>query len=406
MASKIKDCVRDYTIQKIFDVGCGDCARIKDIFSEHVTYIGADKNAVCIEKNRTLYSGTTSFVVFDITKDSIPEGMDLILCRDLLGHLSLNALLQGLENIRRSKAKFFLATTFMNRPFKALSDTADWHTQWQPLSLCSAPLYFPMPLEVYSERCNESFPKYMDKSLALWPVNAIPEFIPRKIFQLWHTKDLPPLLKEAGERIRAENPEFEHHVYDTAECDRFIEDNFEPRVLAAYRKLLPAAFRADLCRFCILYIYGGIYVDISFEPINGFTFLRLIHKEHFSSEVRLHPYGNDPHKGVSIGFMAVKQKSERILTCINKIVDNIEREDYGQGPYDITSAVVLGSCFTEEERKALREVRRVVSGSLNGYSYYGGGILRRMPDYDKGLPGRSGQSYLQDWWHKKVFRKT
>ena len=77
------------------------------------------------------------------------------------------------------------------------------------------------------------------------------------------------------------------------------------------------------------------------------------HKEHFSSEVSLYPYDDFPYKGVSIGFMVVNKGNERLISCINKIVNNIEREDYGQGIYDITSAVVLGSCFTEEEKKNL-----------------------------------------------------
>jgi mannosyltransferase OCH1-like enzyme len=294
----------------------------------------------------------------------------------------------------------------MNRHFKRLTQGEPWYTQWQPLCLFAAPLSLPLPLEICSERCEENFPHYIDKSLALWPVSSIHECIPRKIFQTWHTKDLPPVLKRAGQRIRAENPDFEHYVYDSQECEQFIEKHFEPRVLEAYRKLLPLAYKADLWRFCVLYIYGGIYVDISFEAVNNFTFLEVIHKEHFSSEVSLYPYDDFPYKGVSIGFMVVNKGNERLISCINKIVNNIEREDYGQGIYDITSAVVLGSCFTEEEKKNLTQVRRVVRDSINGYSYNGTLILKRIPEYDRGLPGRSGQQYYQDWYNRTVFKKT
>jgi hypothetical protein len=163
------------------------------------------------------------------------------------------------------------------------------------------------------------------------------------------------------------------------------------------------AYKTDLWRFCVLYVYGGIYFDISMEPVNGFRFINVIHKEYFSSEVAIHPYRDDPEKGVSIGFIAVKPANQRLLTCINKIVENIETENYGQGPYDITSAIVLGSCFTPEERKALTQVRRVANSQINGYTHDGKGFLDRIKEYDKGLPGRTGQTYLNHWFGRTVF---
>jgi hypothetical protein len=63
----IIDYIKKYNIQTVFDIGCGDCSRIKNIFTSIPKYIGADIDALCIEKNRKLYSGTTSFVVFDIS---------------------------------------------------------------------------------------------------------------------------------------------------------------------------------------------------------------------------------------------------------------------------------------------------------------------------------------------------
>ena len=45
--------------------------------------------------------------------------------------------------------------------------------------------------------------------------------------------------------------------------------------------MVPGAYKADLWRYCILYIYGGIYIDIKLEPINGFRFRELLDKEYF-----------------------------------------------------------------------------------------------------------------------------
>ena len=48
----------------------------------------------------------------------------------------------------------------------------------------------------------------------------------------------------------------------------FIKSHFSKRVLYAYDKLIPGAFKADLWRYCIIYINGGIYIDIKYECLH------------------------------------------------------------------------------------------------------------------------------------------
>ena len=90
--------------------------------------------------------------------------------------------------------------------------------------------------------------------------------IPLHIYQTWHTKDLlPPKMRKCVEKLKTDNPEFEHHLYDNKECHHFIKTNFDKRVLNAFNKLKPGAFKADLWRYCILYKKGGIYLDIKYQ---------------------------------------------------------------------------------------------------------------------------------------------
>jgi len=56
---------------------------------------------------------------------------------------------------------------------------------------------------------------------------------------------------------------FNYQFYTNEMCEDFIKYNFEPDVYEAYKKLpehVPV-MRADLWRYCIIYIYGGIYAD-------------------------------------------------------------------------------------------------------------------------------------------------
>ena len=103
--------------------------------------------------------------------------------------------------------------------------------------------------------------------------------IPLNLYTCWHTKDLPPLLKNTYEILMKENPEFNHYLYDENDCIDFIRNHFDIEVLNAYHSLIPCSYKSDLWRYCVLYINGGIYYDIKFRCINGFKFIHLLDKE-------------------------------------------------------------------------------------------------------------------------------
>ena len=58
------------------------------------------------------------------------------------------------------------------------------------------------------------------------------------------------------------NSGWEYKFYDDAKGIEFLKTHFPPEVLEAFNALIPGAFRADLLRYCVLLIYGGIYVDV------------------------------------------------------------------------------------------------------------------------------------------------
>ena len=49
--------------------------------------------------------------------------------------------------------------------------------------------------------------------------------IPLNFYTCWHTKDLPPLMKQNYDQLVLQNPEFNCHVYDENECRLFIQTN-------------------------------------------------------------------------------------------------------------------------------------------------------------------------------------
>ena len=169
--------------------------------------------------------------------------------------------------------------------------------------------------------------------------------IPLKIYQTWNTKNLPPKMRERVESLKAQNPRFEHFLFDDNDCREFIRTNFEKYVLDAYDRLIPGAYKADLWRYCILYKYGGIYLDIKYVPDNNFKFVNLLTKEHFVLD--------QDNEGIYNAFMVCKAGNEILLKAINQIVENVKNKFYGNSFLEPTGPKLLSKYFTHQEKMAL-----------------------------------------------------
>lgn len=172
--------------------------------------------------------------------------------------------------------------------------------------------------------------------------------IPLHIYQTWHTKDLDPKMKECVDKLKSLNPEFVHHLYDDNDCAEFIENNFQTDVLDAYNSLIPGAFKADLWRYCVLYINGGVYLDIKYFNAYDFKLIDLTQKEYFVKDIK------ENGGGVYNAFMICKPGNKKLLNCINNIVKNVKNKFYGNSVFEPTGPLLLKREFTEDEIDKLR----------------------------------------------------
>jgi hypothetical protein len=58
------------------------------------------------------------------------------------------------------------------------------------------------------------------------------------------------------------NPHYSFSYYDDARCEALIREHFHASVLIAFQSLRQGAAKADLWRYCCLYIHGGVYLDL------------------------------------------------------------------------------------------------------------------------------------------------
>jgi inositol phosphorylceramide mannosyltransferase catalytic subunit len=88
--------------------------------------------------------------------------------------------------------------------------------------------------------------------------------IPKVIYQVYATAELPPVIQENIKRIRALNPGWSYRLFDDAEMYACIKEWYGESVLSYYERINPkyGAARADLFRYLLMYKFGGVYLDI------------------------------------------------------------------------------------------------------------------------------------------------
>jgi hypothetical protein len=115
--------------------------------------------------------------------------------------------------------------------------------------------------------CNTSIPQYpISKEILVQPPRYKVDpsrFIPRIIHQTWFEEidyDKYPKTSRLMESFRQSG--WEHRFYTDDMMAAFLTTHFPKQVQQAYHDLLPGAFKADLFRYCVLLIHGGLYADI------------------------------------------------------------------------------------------------------------------------------------------------
>jgi mannosyltransferase OCH1-like enzyme len=165
--------------------------------------------------------------------------------------------------------------------------------------------------------------------------------VPLKIYLTWETKKLPINMYNNILLLKKMNPEFDIYLYDDQDRINFIKDNFNSDVLDAYNSLIPGAYKSDLWRYCIIYKYGGVYIDIKYH-----TYIPLIDLIKDSEFIFLNTNSGlckDSYDGKEIQntFFISSPNNQIFMNSINEIITKTKNKDYGQNKIDITGPCVL-----------------------------------------------------------------
>jgi SAM-dependent methyltransferase len=174
ISQEIPKLIAEFSVQTFLDVPCGDFNWMKTVDLSGCQYIGGDIVPQLIEQNQKIYGDShRRFLHIDLTKGPLPFA-DMLLCRDCFIHLSFQHLRDALASIRSAGIRYLLTTTY---PEIVRNDDIVTGLH-RPINLCLPPFNFPSPVRLIIERPHASPTEWdRNKSLGLWPVSQLPDFI-------------------------------------------------------------------------------------------------------------------------------------------------------------------------------------------------------------------------------------
>jgi mannosyltransferase OCH1-like enzyme len=170
------------------------------------------------------------------------------------------------------------------------------------------------------------------------------------------------------------NPDYSMVWYTNKDCDRFML-KMGDRINKAYLKLKPGAFKADLWRACILYKYGGIYVDSYATPEVGLE--EMLENCYTEEKDIFISVKDDDHidirgiriSGIHNGFIIATRKHPFLRQYIEDIVSNIESNYYGSHFLDVTGPFCLSRSINKVNGNHPDYISKI-GKNIGKYNYY------------------------------------
>ena len=251
-----------------------------------------------------------------------------------------------------------------------------------------------------------------------------PRAIPRRIVQSWVDRNLTPGIQKLCESHRGCNPGYEYVFYDDKECHAFIREHFHENVLLAYDALIPGAFKADLFRYCELYVNGGWWFDIDMLSVGSIdAFVRP--EIEFACPRDIGGDDDDPALyqallGGSKGNKVLEKAIREVVHTVANFPTSVETDALAYtGPKLLARCAteVIPGCSARPGRNAWTNTRTAVFGESrmsDGFCILGGGVIcighredlqtpaqaeiqRLYTELRRSLGSGAGQDYRDSW---------
>ena len=199
------------------------------------------------------------------------------------------------------------------------------------------------------------------------------KYIPKKIFQTGETNEVTKGMYDAVYTWIDKNPDWEYHFFDKAARRDFITKHFPKKVLDAYDNLIPGAYKADLWRYCVLYIHGGLYVDNKSEFLANSLNDVIPEDVEFLSLQEMDSLDNNgcgvKNLRIMQSFIVTKRKHPFFKKAIDLVVENVETGYYGYTPVCPTGPRLLGMAIQKVLKTKEVNPNWIGKNNISGFEF-------------------------------------
>ncbi len=149
---------------------------------------------------------------------------------------------------------------------------------------------------------------------------------------------VPQFVAENAAELRALYPSAQYRLWNAHSLREFISEHFGSDVLQAFDQLRPHAYKADLARYCLLYVYGGLYVDLAIRSLKPLDIPHGIGLASF----RDYDFISASWTAIACGIIWAVPGRREFRIAIDYIVENCRTRYYGSNPLYPTGPVLLG----------------------------------------------------------------
>lgn len=135
-------------------------------------------------------------------------------------------------------------------------------------------------------------------------------------------------------------------VLSKTDIQQIISNNFDRKVLESYNKLEPYSYKSDLAKYCILYKFGGMTIDL---PIMLTQKLSISDGKHIVCFRDAYGAGMSPW-AMATNLIMARPGREEMLYAIDLIVKHCQDEYYGSNFLDPTGPGVFGRALAAIDR--------------------------------------------------------
>lgn len=160
----LPELVRRLGVKTLLDIGCGDFTWMREV-ELGCDYVGVDIVESVVEANRSAFTTPARRFLHVDAVEGLPDlSADLVLCREVLFHLSLADAKQLLRNALGTGCRHMLLTSDDATSFNADIESGDFRV----VNLQRRPFAFPAP-----EQRIEDSRLVKGRFVGLWPAQAI-----------------------------------------------------------------------------------------------------------------------------------------------------------------------------------------------------------------------------------------